>query len=125
MNQKHLLIPTFGNLDEMEMEAVCDYLEQEAEKHSIDCRNWASQFPYHPVTVFTIALSRKYIYVDFFVRGNYLRAVNYINNSPVADDSCVEFFLKVPGSHRSLVDTRRPRWLVVFKQTKRQTRRIC
>ena len=30
MNQKQLLIPTFGNLDEMEMEAVCDYLEQEA-----------------------------------------------------------------------------------------------
>ena len=82
----------------MEMEAVCDFLEQETEKHSIDCRNWASQFPYHPVTVFTIAHTRKYIYVDYFVRGNYLRAVNYINNSPVADDSCVEFFLQVPGS---------------------------
>ena len=98
MDQKQLLIPSFGNLDEMEMEAVCDFLEQETEKHSIDCRNWALQFPYHPVTVFTIAHTRKYIYVDYFVRGNYLRAVNYINNSTVADDSCVEFFLQVPGS---------------------------
>ena len=42
MDQKQLLIPSFGNLDEMEMEAVCDCLEQETEKHSIDCRNWAS-----------------------------------------------------------------------------------
>ena len=98
MDYKQLAVPAFAELDEMGMEAVSDFLEQEAEKHSIDCRNWAEEYPYHPVTIITIAHTRKYIYVDFFVRGNFLRAVNYTNNSPVADDSCVEFFLKVPGS---------------------------
>lgn len=96
-NVKQLDVREFQVLDEMNMEDVSDFLEHEAEKHSIDCRNWGEQFPYHPLTIFTIAHSAKYIYVDYFVRGNYLRAMNYTNNSPVAEDSCVEFFLKVPG----------------------------
>ena len=96
VDAKHLDVREFQVLDETNMEKVGDFLEQEVEKHSIDCRNWGKQYPYHPVTIFTIAHSRKYIYVDFFVRGNYLRAMNYTNNSPVAEDSCVEFFLKVP-----------------------------
>lgn len=85
-------------LDSMPMDQVGDYLEQKAQKHFIDCRNWSERYPYHPLTIFTIARTGRYIYVDYFVRCNYLRAVNYTDNSPVADDSCVEFFLKVPGS---------------------------
>ena len=96
--EKQLDIPNFAILDSMNMEDVCDFLEQESQKHSIDCRNWSKDFPYHPVTIFTIAHSTQYIYVDFFVRGNYLRAMNYTNNSPVSDDSCVEFFLQIPGN---------------------------
>ena len=46
----------------------------------------------------TTDYSDKYIYVDFYVRGNNLRAVNHTNNSPVAEDSCVEFFLSIPES---------------------------
>lgn len=45
-----------------------------------------------------MAYSDKFLYVNYFVRYNYLRAVNYKNNSPVAEDSCVEFFLQTPGS---------------------------
>lgn len=45
-----------------------------------------------------MAYSDKFLYVNYFVRCNYLRAVNYKNNSPVAEDSCVEFFLQTPGS---------------------------
>ena len=36
--------------------------------------------------------------MEFFVRCNYLRAVNYTNNSPVHQDSCVEFFVAPKGS---------------------------
>lgn len=97
ISAKQLDIHEFHTLDNMDLENVSDFLEQEAEKHSIDCRNWGDKYPYHPVTIFTIAHSSKYIYVDFFVRGNYLRAMNYTNNSPVSEDSCVEFFLQVPG----------------------------
>lgn len=98
VDKKELDIHEFQVLDDMNMEDVSNFLEQEVEKHSIECRNWPGTYSYHPLTVFTIAHSRKYIYVDFFVRGNYLRAMNYTNNSPVAQDSCVEFFLQVPGS---------------------------
>lgn len=94
---KELNIHEFQMLDDMNLEDVCDILEQSTAKHSIDCRNWKNEYPYHPVTIFAIARSRKYIYVDFFVRGNFLRAINYTNNSPVSEDSCVEFFLQVPG----------------------------
>ncbi|MEF9923466.1 MAG: carbohydrate-binding family 9-like protein [Muribaculaceae bacterium] len=95
---KSLEVPFIDKLDELSMEAVSDLMEQDAEKHSIECRNWVDSYPYHPITVFTIAHSHNYIYVDYFVRGNYLRAENYKNNTPVSEDSCVEFFLKTPGS---------------------------
>ncbi len=95
---KELKIPFYPDLDNEELENVSDFLEQEVEKHSIECRNWPQDYAYHPITVFTIAYSKKYIYVDYFVRGNYLRAENYKNNSPVAQDSCVEFFLNILGS---------------------------
>ena len=88
----------FPELNNMDIEQVGVFLELESEKHSIACRNWADEYPYHPVTIFTVGRSGDAIFIDFFVRGNYLRAVNYKNNSPVADDSCVEFFMKLPGS---------------------------
>jgi hypothetical protein len=98
IKNKTLDVPFFPELDGLAMEEVGDFLEQKAEKHSIDSLNWAKQFPYQPVTIFTIAHSEKYIYVDYFVRCNFLRAMNYTDNSPVADDSCVEFFLQLPDS---------------------------
>lgn len=59
----------------------------------IDSLNWPQLYPYEPLTTFTVAHSGKYLYIDFFVRCNYLRAENYVNQSPVSQDSCVEFFV--------------------------------
>ncbi len=95
---KTLTAPYMLDLDNLSLEAISDMMEQYGEKYGINCRNWATDFPYQPITVFTIAYSNKYIFVDFFVRGNFLRAENYKNNTAVSEDSCVEFFLKVPGS---------------------------
>ena len=44
-----------------------------------------------------MAYSRSFVYIHFMVTENDLRAVNTANLSPVADDSCVEFFMQVPG----------------------------
>lgn len=95
---KSLTAPYMLDLDNLSLEVISDMMEQNGEKYGINCRNWANDFPYQPITVFTIAYSNKYIFVDFFVRGNFLRAENYKNNTPVSEDSCVEFFMKVPGS---------------------------
>lgn len=96
--RKELTIQYHPELDNMCLEEVSNFLEQESEKHHIKCRNWVEKYHFHPLTAFATAYSDKYIYVDFYVRGNYLRAVNYTNNSPVAEDSCVEFFLQTLNS---------------------------
>lgn len=93
-----LEVPFLEELDGMQMQSVSEYMEAHVKKSGINCVNWEDQFPYHPISVFSMAYSKSYIYVDFFVRCNYLRAVNYKNNSPVSQDSCVEFFLQTPGS---------------------------
>ncbi len=91
-------VPKMVELDGLTMDAVSEVLSSKAPTYGINCVNWEKQFPYHPLTEITIAHSGKYIYVNFFVHCNYLRAVNYRNNTNVCEDSCVEFFLKVPGS---------------------------
>ncbi len=84
--------------DELNLEEVSNRMETASRKENIGCNNWESLYPYQPISVFTMAYSDKYIYVDFFVRGNYLKATIYTNNSPVSEDSCVEFFVKLPDS---------------------------
>lgn len=85
----------------MPLESTLPIIEEKGARCSIDSLNWANDYPYHPLTVVNIAHSSTAIYVDFFVRCNYLRAVNYQNNTPVWEDSSVSFFLmpKVPGEY--------------------------
>lgn len=92
-----LKIERCDQLDKMSLEEASEYMEQNFAKKAIECRNWGDKYPYQPVTTFTTAYSSNYIYVDFFVHGNFLRAVNYKNNSRVSEDSCVEFFVKKAG----------------------------
>ena len=94
MRAKQIIIPFIDKLDSLDIAAVSDLLETEVAKHAISHVNWKEKFPYHPLTAFSAAHSNNYIYVDFFTRCNYLRAVNYKNNSPVSQDSCVEFFVR-------------------------------
>lgn len=89
----HLSVPFIEKLDEMDLSQVAQLLEEKGRRCSIENINWKDQFPYTPLTTFSIAHSETAIYVDFFVRCNYLRAVNYEDNSHVHEDSCVEFFV--------------------------------
>lgn len=88
-----LTVPYLPELDSMELSELANMLDERGHRCPIESLNWAKDFPYHPLTVFSIAHSGTAIYIDFFVRCNYLRAVNYENNSPVCQDSCVEFFI--------------------------------
>ena len=92
-------LPYAPQLDELETAEVANCLEEVGTRFSVESLNWPDQFPYRPLTVVSAAHSGKYIYLDFLVRCNYLRAVNYTPNSPVSEDSCVEFFVSPePGS---------------------------
>lgn len=100
MTKKTLKVPYVPQLDDMPLESIENILEEKGTRRTIESLNWPEEFPYHPLTVFTAAHSDNYIYVEFFVRCNYLRAVNYLNNSPVCQDSCVEFFIEPKNDGR-------------------------
>lgn len=62
------------------------------EKHSLDHTPWLTH-PYKPLVTFSIAHSNDCIFLKFFVIEKNIRAVNSEVNSPVYEDSCVEFFI--------------------------------
>lgn len=92
---KSLSIPHIDNLNNrsIDSEVLC-LLETKGARASIDCLNWPDKFPYHPLTVANIAISDTDIFIDFFVRSNYLRAVNYEVNSAVREDSSVSLIVR-------------------------------
>lgn len=100
MNNKNkkIDIPSNPSLDTLPMEDVVNALEECGARFSIEALNWPALFPYRPLTVVTAAHSDNYLYIDFLVRCNYLRAVNFTDNSPVSEDSCVEFYVAPDSS---------------------------
>lgn len=91
-------IISLPQLDKMPLRTVGEYLDSNVEHQVIASVNWSEEFPYKPYTTFVIAVSGTRLYVFFSVISNDLRAVNTVDLSPVADDSCVEFFMQVPGN---------------------------
>lgn len=69
-------------------DGIIGLLEESGVKANIDRVNWP-EFPYKPLTTLSMAHTDDCLYIDFFVRCNYLRAVNYETNSPVHEDSSV------------------------------------
>lgn len=93
-----LHIPYNPSLDSLSLEEVANSLEEVGARVSLESLNWPAEFPYRPLTVVTAAHSGKCLYIDFFVRCNYLRAMNYTDNSPVSEDSCVGVFVSPDAS---------------------------
>lgn len=95
---KQLKVPYIPELDQLHSaDEIASLLESRGTRQSLDAINWPKQFPYAPLTTFAIAHSGTAIYIDFFVRCNYLRAENSADQSPVHEDSCVEFFVSPHG----------------------------
>lgn len=53
---------------------------------------WAD-YPYHPDVHFSMAHSSDAVFIKYFVKEKTIRAVHNTLNSPVYNDSCVEFFI--------------------------------
>lgn len=96
-SQPSLSVPYLPELNSTAPVDIPAILDNEGASLTVDCINWPNEYPYHPLTEVSIAHSGKSIFVNFQVRGNYLRAVNHTNNSHVHQDSCVEFFLAPKG----------------------------
>lgn len=91
-------LPYAPALEEHTLPEMAGLLEEVGTRLSVESLNWPEEFPYRPLTVVSAAHSGRHIYLDFLVRCNYLRAVNYTPNSPVSEDSCVEFFVAVDNN---------------------------
>ncbi len=98
-NTKSLIVPRINKIENFYFENIVSVLENQGKRSIIDSINWKNNFPYRPLSTFTIAHDGEYIFIDFFVRCNYLKAENYENNSPVSQDSCVEFFISPKGDN--------------------------
>lgn len=97
INKPSMQIPYLPQLDTLSPEEIVHKLDDSGERHTIGVLNWKEQYPYKPLSSVAVAHSDTHIYIDFFVRCNYLRAENYKNNSSVHQDSCVEFFVCPDG----------------------------
>ena len=92
---KTLLIPHIAELDGcLSPDDAIALLEARAPRRIINSVNWQREYPYRPLSSFTVAHSGTALYIDFFSRTNYLRAEVYEDLGPVSQDSCVEFFVE-------------------------------
>lgn len=94
---KTLKIPNLPALDVLDLSSVDYFLENKALRLYINTVNW-EDYPYKPVAVVDVARTNKNLYLRYFVRGYSLKASYGTDGSPVHKDSCVEFFVKTPGS---------------------------
>ena len=95
-----LTLPYIPVLDSLvnDSDAIIAALDDKGARGQIMHVDWPDLFPYRPMTGFSAAYSDTGLYIDFLVRCNYLRAENYLPQSPVSEDSCVEFFVEpLPG----------------------------
>lgn len=94
---KTIQIPYSEKLENVRLDEAAGFLEESGRRVKIESVNWPQQFPYKPITYCAVARSSHSLFLRFYVWGNMLKAVYYTDQSPVHEDSCVEFFCKLPG----------------------------
>jgi hypothetical protein len=95
---KSLSIPYLPDLKPMSLEQAAEYIDESGTRFSVETLNWPQQYGYRPITTVSAAHSKTDLYLLYQVHGNCLRAVNTRDNENVHEDSCVEFFVKLPDS---------------------------
>ncbi|MDP4237886.1 MAG: carbohydrate-binding family 9-like protein [Bacteroidota bacterium] len=97
---KNLIIRYIEALNDTDVESAGEILENFGVLDTIEILNWAKEYPYRPITQFNIARSYDSLFIKFSVRGSMLRAIYLNDQEPVNEDSCVEFFCKLPGNDK-------------------------
>jgi len=93
---KTLFVPKIELSNQISINKTAELLESTSELHAIDVLNWEA-FPYRPEIRFRIAHTGKEIWLKYFVREKYIRAMETRTNGDVYKDSTVEFFLSLDG----------------------------
>lgn len=93
---KTIHAPYIEKLDHCDISEAAAILDSEGISDVVESVNWFNEFPYKPITFVNIARSQKSVFIRFYVHGIMLKAIYSEDQSPVCEDSCVEFFCKVP-----------------------------
>jgi len=97
---KKIAIPFVPELDNVSIELSTELLDEQGQKDTIEFLNWKKEYPYRPISIFFVARSSSAIYIKYNIHGSMLRGIYYKDGDPVHEDSCVEFFCKLPDSDR-------------------------
>lgn len=95
---KSLIVPKIPEQSEFTSKKIISLLEEKSVSQAIDQANWPTLFAYAPTTSFQIARDNRNLYIHYKAQDNHLRAIYSEDLSPVWTDSCVEFFVQIPGS---------------------------
>lgn len=95
---KKLHVPFYPQISGKDLSELTTLLVENGVSDMVEKVNWPKRFPYKPLTEFNILRSDTSLFIRFYVRGNLLKASYSDDQSPVHEDSCVEFFCQVPGN---------------------------
>ncbi|GHT39483.1 hypothetical protein AGMMS49965_05610 [Bacteroidia bacterium] len=90
---KHVAALSLGITD---WKSKAELMMQVANRAAVSTVNWAEAFPYCPDVEFYTAWADNTFYLLFDVQEDTVKAVSTGYQSPVWEDSCVEFFIQTP-----------------------------
>ncbi len=93
-----LKIEAINFCEGISLEKVSSALDKLDTIHFIDSLSW-KEYPYKPEVKFVAAYNEGNLFLKYYVKEKYIRAVNTATNGNVWEDSCVEFFV-APGEDK-------------------------
>lgn len=93
---KSLRLKYAAELEDLSTQDAAVYFEHNQTFEYADMLNWPELFAYKPVCRFKAARSSQSLYLHFQVIEKHIRALYATDQQPVWEDSCVEFFCKLP-----------------------------
>jgi hypothetical protein len=87
-----LEVPYLKNIGKETLIKEISVVLNKVERHDVQNMPWP-EFSYKPRVSFSIAYAENAILLKYFVQENSIRILYQMDNSPVHQDSCVEFFI--------------------------------
>lgn len=92
LNVHHLIGSTPKTMSEISL-----YMDKHLKSEYIDMLNWPVKFPYKPACKFKVAYTDTKLYIRYYIAEKNIKAIFKADMDSVWEDSCVEFFCKIPG----------------------------
>ena len=95
-----LKIPFLKDSKDIDLQEISQKLLKTGTRLQINKINW-SEFSHHLETNVFCGYTENHLWLFYSVKGDYIRAEGKIDQDPVYQDSCVEFFIQVDNEYRN------------------------